>query len=149
MVGGWDIAMTKNYYEKQIDKCKHRVHRNIIQKEIACIRSELIEEHPSCQICGYNFKPILHIHHIVPLKMYGDNSRDNLIVVCPNCHKLLHKAYSAVMKDRFLEYIKVFHFVHNLGCEDRFYPIVSKFIDGACADTSKAEKRIEELITKL
>ena len=34
---------------------------------------------------------IAEIHHIVPFSVSQDNSIGNLIVLCPNHHRLLHK----------------------------------------------------------
>lgn len=49
-----------------------------------------------CQICGINAgeeygTDIAEIHHIVPFSVSQDNSIGNLIVLCPNHHRLLHK----------------------------------------------------------
>lgn len=43
----------------------------------------------SCEKCGYHkVKEILGIHHIDENR--ENNSRDNLMVLCPNCHSLAH-----------------------------------------------------------
>lgn len=42
-----------------------------------------------CMLCGYDEHPILCVHHID-----GDrcnNELTNLLVVCPNCHAIIHK----------------------------------------------------------
>lgn len=52
----------------------------------------------SCSACGINFdKPNkrLHIHHIQPKIYNGDDSNDNLIVLCSTCHMLAHRHLSA------------------------------------------------------
>ena len=33
------------------------------------------------------------MHHIVPVAEGGSNKADNLILLCPNCHKLAHAGY--------------------------------------------------------
>jgi len=43
-----------------------------------------------CEVCGFSFKPILVVHHIKPISEGGDNSLNNLSVLCPNCHALAH-----------------------------------------------------------
>ena len=58
------------------------------------IKKTLISEIGKCEICGFDYKPILQIHHIVPISEYGNNQQDNIICVCPNCHKTLHHIYS-------------------------------------------------------
>ncbi|WP_259524238.1 HNH endonuclease [Shewanella baltica] len=34
--------------------------------------------------------PYLEVHHIVPLSVDGEDSLDNVIVLCPNCHREKH-----------------------------------------------------------
>jgi len=33
----------------------------------------------------------LHAHHIVPASMDGEDSEDNLIILCANCHRFASK----------------------------------------------------------
>ena len=40
------------------------------------------------------------IHHIKPIAEGGDNGRDNLILLCPNCHK---KAHAGIIRKEELE----------------------------------------------
>lgn len=45
-----------------------------------------------CKVCGYNEYPdILGVHHID--KNRANNTPENLMVVCPNCHSLLHRRH--------------------------------------------------------
>ncbi|WP_085637816.1 MULTISPECIES: PIN-like domain-containing protein [unclassified Pseudomonas] len=47
----------------------------------------------TCSVCGFQSNPdrsILEIHHITPRSEGGSDSADNIIVICPNCHKELH-----------------------------------------------------------
>lgn len=44
----------------------------------------------TCQLCGWN-KTICDIHHKIPLHRGGKNIEENLVLVCPNCHRLIHK----------------------------------------------------------
>ena len=49
-----------------------------------------------CQICGcaageeYDVS-LAEVHHIIPFSVSQDNSLANLVVLCPNHHRLLHK----------------------------------------------------------
>ena len=43
-----------------------------------------------CVMCGWD-KTSLDIHHIIPKKDKGNDSHDNLIAVCPNCHRMAHE----------------------------------------------------------
>jgi len=50
-----------------------------------------------CQICGENFgKPydqrVVEVHHIVQFVRSMNNDYDNLMVICPNHHAVIHKA---------------------------------------------------------
>lgn len=45
-----------------------------------------------CEKCGYNeVKEILGLHHIDENR--NNNKRENLLVVCPNCHSLIHRKH--------------------------------------------------------
>ena len=48
------------------------------------------QNYPHCEYCGIDNKKILQIHHIKPICEGGDNEEDNLIILCPNCHKSVH-----------------------------------------------------------
>jgi len=43
----------------------------------------------TCEICGWN-KTTCDMHHKISLQKGGKNERNNLILVCPNCHRLIH-----------------------------------------------------------
>lgn len=51
-----------------------------------------------CAICGWTLRdsnkagPMggCELHHIIPISEGGEDSRDNLILLCPNCHKMAH-----------------------------------------------------------
>lgn len=43
-----------------------------------------------CERCGWNLSSC-DIHHIIPKSDGGTNNRSNLIVLCPNCHRLAHQ----------------------------------------------------------
>jgi 5-methylcytosine-specific restriction protein A len=56
----------------------------------------------SCEICGFDFfttygnigKGFIECHHLKPLSEYDPNektTKDNLVLICSNCHKMLHK----------------------------------------------------------
>ena len=57
-----------------------------------------------CQVCGFDFeatygtwgKGFAEVHHVIPLHSYkGDktvtNPKNDLAVVCSNCHKMIHR----------------------------------------------------------
>lgn len=43
-----------------------------------------------CNICECNILPILELHHINMVSNGGSNIYDNIELLCPNCHSLLH-----------------------------------------------------------
>lgn len=70
-----------------------------LKGESTKIKRILVSKIGECEICGFDFKPILQIHHIVPISEYGNNQPENIVCVCPNCHKTLHYIYSRFSKD--------------------------------------------------
>lgn len=44
----------------------------------------------SCVICGWN-KTSCDVHHIIPVSNGGKNEITNLITLCPNCHRMVHR----------------------------------------------------------
>ena len=42
-----------------------------------------------CQSCGS--AKDLHVHHLVKRSKLGDDSADNLIALCANCHRRVHE----------------------------------------------------------
>lgn len=47
-----------------------------------------------CYLC--DFEMALHKHHIVPLSKNGEDQVKNKIVLCPNCHAMVHKGSHTV-----------------------------------------------------
>lgn len=46
-----------------------------------------------CEICGYgdlDMISLLEKHHIKPISEGGNDELENLIMICPNCHKTIH-----------------------------------------------------------
>lgn len=43
-----------------------------------------------CSICDWKDE-VCDIHHIIPKKLGGDNSDSNLVILCPNHHRLAQK----------------------------------------------------------
>lgn len=53
-------------------------------------RQILLEEINFCEECG-SMDYSLHIHHKIPVSKGGSNKKDNLKVLCEDCHQLKHK----------------------------------------------------------
>ena len=45
-----------------------------------------------CEICKYGKYPqILSAHHKLPRRLHGKDIIENCLIVCPNCHYLIHR----------------------------------------------------------
>lgn len=71
-----------------------------------------------CDLCGEpapfnnaNGFPYLEEHHLIRLADGGDDSVNNAVALCPNCHRKMHivndKKDAEILKDRILAYAKV------------------------------------------
>ena len=77
----------KEEYEKKIEDAS-RQHYELIYYQ-GKIRLQILERDKyTCQLCGKKGDSKLHIHHILKRLQGGEDFPDNLITVCPNCHKL-------------------------------------------------------------
>jgi len=45
-------------------------------------------------------------HHIVPRAFQGDSSEENLMILCANCHKIIHSDFKVKIKEWTLEKAK-------------------------------------------
>lgn len=66
----------------------------------------LVESRNTCNICWESKE--VEIHHIIPVELDGDNTEDNLIVVCRNCHSVAHtkKQMARNLKPKTLQLYK-------------------------------------------
>lgn len=64
------------------------------RKSITKEKEILLKEFGCCEVCGYDFKPTLQVHHIIPVSKGGSNDLENLSLLCPNCHSLIHSLMS-------------------------------------------------------
>lgn len=99
---------------------------------------KIIRGHPYCEVCFNCCVPILQIHHILPLSLYGDNDEDNILCLCPNCHKKLHALYNSVLdKTSRKEFDYVLQTIEAFTSKDEvsrlskiFNTFLSYFVDG-------------------
>ncbi|WP_459186685.1 HNH endonuclease [Parabacteroides sp. APC149_11_2_Y6] len=73
------------------------------------LRQQAITLHGlSCMVCDFNFLKVfgelgrgfIHVHHINPLSNSGEqfvNPETDLVVLCPNCHSMIHRQKNKVM----------------------------------------------------
>lgn len=78
---------------------KHRtLNRSLINKHISegvrkyneANPKQITYYHYRCEKCGKEFESTCDIHHIIPKSQGGTNEHNNLIIVCPNCHRIIH-----------------------------------------------------------
>jgi 5-methylcytosine-specific restriction endonuclease McrA len=61
-----------------------------------------VDQDSRCEACGWRpsqsfrstFKKwvgMMHVHHVVPQACRGTNETENLIILCPTCHAMIHK----------------------------------------------------------
>lgn len=67
-----------------------------------------------CQICGESFidryqAKIAEAHHIIPFVKSYNNDSDNLLIVCPNHHRIIHK-----VNPRFNKTKRLLHYANGL-----------------------------------
>jgi 5-methylcytosine-specific restriction endonuclease McrA len=86
-----------------------------------------------CQVCGENFKikydePFSETHHIHALSEGGFDLGENIIVVCPNHHRIIHKIHPFFDKPRLL-------YRYPNGLEERLILSNRPFGDRAIPET--------------
>ena len=66
--------------------------KNKIRAEQSSIKRKMLKNQKiaHCEYCGNKTKEILQIHHIDSVASGGNNDLNNLIILCPNCHKAAH-----------------------------------------------------------
>jgi len=47
-----------------------------------------------CYVCGFSIDIALRVHHIIPVSLGGTDEMENLVLLCPNCHALVHRCSS-------------------------------------------------------
>ena len=96
--------------KKIIDGKKQKIYTTKYERNPK-IRKKAIELHGTkCEICGFDFektygevgKGFIEVHHIKPLYESAEeievNPKTDLICVCSNCHRMLHRRRDAVME---------------------------------------------------
>ena len=88
----WSIKRQQiNSFYTQITR--RRLQKDWVEKKIEILR----RDDYTCVKCNeslnyWDYKPILHVHHIVPaseeMALFFDN--DNLITLCEDCHNEVH-----------------------------------------------------------
>lgn len=84
-------------------KCKNKHYRQLIATEENGTRKlqQILLTLP-CANCGWQVGP-RDVHHIIPACEGGKNEMNNLITLCPNCHRLAHR--NLLSKDKLNELV--------------------------------------------
>jgi 5-methylcytosine-specific restriction endonuclease McrA len=91
---------TKTYHRnnrpKHCDDCKRNVPHSKINDEISLldiskrtIAKILKRANMGCSICGWH-EASCDIHHIIEKSKGGNDDSSNLVILCPNCHRISH-----------------------------------------------------------
>lgn len=89
----------------------------LVRKRDVKLRKECLDKNGKvCLICGFDpvklygkgFEDIIEVHHINPINTgMRETTIDDLIPVCPNCHRVLHSKPDGVyVPDELKEFIK-------------------------------------------
>ena len=93
---------------KGLERIKER------QVKLSSRKNDILPQYDfKCAICGWsipksivkfkNHQAGCEIHHITPVCEGGSEDQDNLILLCPNCHKMAH--YGLYSKDFLRQHI--------------------------------------------
>lgn len=74
--------------DHKINVCADRVRQKTERKSVyRALYSEIRgQQHFRCDACRKPWERVFQIDHIVPLAIGGSNERDNLHMLCPDCH---------------------------------------------------------------
>lgn len=124
---GKKFQSTENFRKNRkvhCEDCKRKVvhYHNLddIESILDCSKRTLTKilkrSEIGCAICGWN-ESTCDIHHIIQRKDGGSDKNDNLIIVCPNHHRIIHtnKCYSIEflkslsISNKFSDWKKYYH----------------------------------------
>lgn len=106
--------------ELAIEKSKLNEKKNLVRKvstynyERSLVIREYVKELANgiCQLCDNKApfevkgKPFLHVHHIEYLSEGGEDTIENAIAVCPNCHAKIHQLELKEDKEKLLRKVQ-------------------------------------------
>ena len=79
------------------EKCKRQVRyindiekvKSILELSSRTVQKIIKRANRKCEICGWN-ESTCDIHHVIEKKNKGTDDSNNLIIICPNCHRVIH-----------------------------------------------------------
>ena len=70
---------------------------NVYNRSAEVVKETRKRANGICQYCGQQApfidkkgEPYLEVHHVIWLSRGGEDSTDNTVAICPNCHKRMH-----------------------------------------------------------
>ena len=100
------IAASKNakYCSDSCKQKNYRARQKSLSEDSGSIKTfyKIFENIP-CELCQWD-KTTRDLHHIIEVSNGGTNELDNLISVCPNCHRMIHN--NLISKDDIENIIK-------------------------------------------
>jgi hypothetical protein len=82
--------------------CKLKNYRMKSKDNISMKTFNKIFKTTSCEICNWDITTC-DLHHIIPVAQGGKNTLENLICVCPNHHRMIHR--NLISKDDLIKII--------------------------------------------
>lgn len=60
-----------------------------------------------CYICGDMASHLHEDHHLVPRRLNGSDRDENIVRLCPGCHRALEKLYNTSFYERLSEQLRI------------------------------------------
>lgn len=71
-----------------MDKSEEYSERGLLKPEL---KKDIYSKYANkCYVCNYSIVPALRVHHIIPREFGGNNNFENFVLLCSNCHTLVH-----------------------------------------------------------
>ena len=87
-----DVTISYKFNDIVLDADKKHVDESLLLRRLIAYRNGL------CELCGHEapFKskdgtPFLESHYVKWLSQGGSQTIDNMVVLCPNCHRRIHE----------------------------------------------------------
>lgn len=111
------------------------------------IKKRKLKEAPFCFVCQSGFRPTLELHHIIPVKYGGNDTYENTVLLCPNCHAKLHYILSHKCIEDFGEESTITYTIksgtNNEGECQRMKELISVWISEILAQLDALKKEAQ------
>lgn len=114
----------KNYeveaITEKLDKVLHNVEaaqsyqqmvsQVVVRRNPALSKFTILKADGECELCKSDSgikdgTPYLEVHHVIPLSEGGNDEYENMVALCPNCHKRVHLSNDSKKMQKELENI--------------------------------------------